>query len=492
MRLLFVILATIFINFYSNIFADFLHNQKQKVFGGKAAGLSGSYTALSEDGAAAYYNPAIFMEKNSTKLSLSAQSIQKTDDNNDDGYSESSDKQSEQTDVKPAFVGAISSVGFFDLNWGMYVGNVIEYKSSFSGTDVIADSSGRTNTNAKINKQSNEEVSLLGYSLSYNLSKKMAVGIAFSYYSVSSTQGSSYSYNYDYATPTTNMALPSVPLDGNFKGATDRVYLNSANGSGIQLRFGFKYRNNFLRMGVNLAPETTITVKNSVAYEYSTGLQYKGSGGISECNSSTLSAADMKKCMFDREPLYVTESASYEGSYEEKLPTNIKMGIALDFKPVLFSLDLNYTAAAEYQVNTLGITETQQNDGTYKVTLNEGSYLGKKKAVTGFSTGVSFAFSPTLLITGGFFNDPGSREFDKEKLNMQLGMKAVDYSGVTLGFNFVGEGKEEGEKRSETYVGIISTTGKGEIIVEGNDGRPAFKDYSIQDNTIIIAYGAAF
>ncbi|MCP4757691.1 MAG: hypothetical protein GY866_43085 [Proteobacteria bacterium] len=482
MRIFGLLIITLFLGLVSPATADILHNQKQQLLGGEAVGLGGTYQALSDDGAAVFYNPAVFMDEKTAKLSVSAESLRKKE-REDSGKYESVDDEKSTLKIEPAFAGGISSFGLNNASWGTYTARLIQFHDSFSGKFSLPDAQGRTNTKAAISKQEDEQVDVLGITLSYTLNENLALGIGFSYFVASSIQGSVHSYSYDYYPQ--QMAYPTLQPESNFNGITDRIYLRNTEGDGIQPSFGMKYRTGILSVGIGVSLEANIEHKNTITYKYSTGLQYNGSGGVLEC-PNTLSTDDMEKCMFDREPLFVTENADYEGTYQETLPNGLKIGVALDLDPILIAIDLNHLTAVEYEVNTMGITETELPNGALEVKFQESTYTGKKKSVTAYSIGIKAGLGEKISLLGGYFADPGSREFDDDKLHLQIGMKTVDYSGFTLGFS------SRSESNKYTFLGIVTNNGKGNVVLENVSGVPETSEFESKDTSLVLAYGAAF
>ncbi|MGK5091776.1 hypothetical protein WDW89_07125 [Deltaproteobacteria bacterium TL4] len=240
-------------------------------------------------------------------------------------------------------------------------------------------------------------------------------------------------------------------------------------------------------MGVTLALEGTIDYAHKVVYRYNTGVHYIGTPQ-EECLGLG-DPQDLRDCMEIRADEFRTSSASVESSYQEKLPMVLGLGFAWTWNRLWLSLDLEIASEVTYPVKTLGVNEVLQDDGSFLVELEAGEYTGKKIVVVRPSVGMKVQIWKSeniqIALLAGYYNNPTSREFDEKNMSKQIGARAVNYTGTTLG---VALDNASGKK----FIGIMSVTGDGETLVDGAEQGYEKTTFQFTEMTIVLTSSQKF
>lgn len=167
------------VGFVSSVNADEYHYVNLLV-GDRAAGLGGAYTALSDDPAGCFYNPAgiSFAPSNSLSASVNAFSTETKiyKDAMQDVNGNSKNWQQESSILLPNFFGMVKKIGPSAVGLSYAVTNSTQRRQDQSFTHLLSTMDGNEIERFEINIDDSDRTYLFGPSYAYRFSDKLSVG----------------------------------------------------------------------------------------------------------------------------------------------------------------------------------------------------------------------------------------------------------------------------------------------------------------------------
>ena len=445
--------------------ADLIYNSQPQPYGGEALGYGGAYTALSNESSGLFYNPAMKPQPDGLSLDLSLRSV---------GIVRRGQSELVRTlRAEPSFVAL---QGPF---WGNYAGYLYNESSESSFSKSIPDEDhGNTKLkgiHSEVNQLNLTQASFLGMTFSYPINENLVSGFGLVYWDADVQQGSDAHYTY------TN------ELSGNgqtfsYSGASTRTFLRTALGSGFQLRTGLKWVTGPLKVGASLSMPGSISYKAKTIYRYNAGLHFNGNKNTSPCNDNVT----MAMICSDE---FRSSSQTRISDYSENLPLSLSLGVAWESRFWSVSTDIEYRGSTNYKVSGLNLSESVASDGFLDVDLASSSYQANKKSVLRLGLGGKLKFAEDeirrFFLFLGWYQDPSSRVFDKERLSQQLGAEKIDFSGTSFGVLHQSEGFIH-------FFGVVAVRGDGTRVIAKPGLGYETTSFSISRNNAVYSAGITF
>ncbi|MCB1157109.1 MAG: hypothetical protein H7A25_15910 [Leptospiraceae bacterium] len=363
----------------------------QGFYGEKAIGLSGAYTALSDDPSGLYYNPAGIAFAINDSISVNASSYQVFRKTYENVFGPGQSYTRESKNFLPNFIGVIKT--FDKINVGFSVVNVLSMKYYLSGENNLPLYEPNV-LSYKADATENSQAFLIGPGLGYKLSSKISLGL-------------SLFYSYDFED-----LLLTATIDKKDGSVTKNSIKTKRTTTGILPILGMQIQaSNKLSIG--------FSIRRNVTYRHerfmnSNTLNAEANGSTFTRNKEFIEVSDRTAVAFD-EPVMIYFPNPKVGKVPEL--TEGRLGMAYFYSPrFLFSTDIIYTSSYWHAKRTLGYT-TPLNafvsaDNTSMNNINRQSTLN-------FALGMEFFLTETFAIRLGTYTNYSNAE-RHSNLQMQI------------------------------------------------------------------------
>jgi long-chain fatty acid transport protein len=378
------ILLVFLIAYQCTLHADEFH-YNNLLIGGKAIGLGGAYTAISDDLSAMYYNPAgLSFNHFNHALSINTMAWEKADVIGIFGNGGSFSRNS--FTVIPSFIGFSRVVG--EYSYGAYFA-VTDFGKERTATDAIYIAPGALGAQTQelhefINIDLDNSAYRMGFTTAYKLDSSSSVGasINLDYREFTTVQGSGVAVT---------EVVNGTPVFSGFNASVRFTDINVI----VQPAVGYLKKWDNLNFGIKLAHDFVVSREFDV--------------------TSTLFLNSPVQL-----PPNVVTSARINASSDvtQKYPYQIQAGLAYDLGKLLLSADINYHT----KVNT----DPFYIDDVKPITRD-------LNAVTNFAVAMQYKFSSENTLRLGLFSDNSNASIDTS-IDFQR-IEEIDLTGFSIGYD---------------------------------------------------------
>ncbi|MCB1142571.1 MAG: hypothetical protein H7A24_13755 [Leptospiraceae bacterium] len=379
--------------FVSNYFlyGDEYHSI-QGLYGNKALGMGGAYTAISDEPSGMYYNPAGMSFSQSSNITVNATTYQYDRKTYHNVFGPAQNYTRESKNLGPNFVGILQKLN--NLTVGFSLINIQSKKYSLSGEINLPYFSPEVDR-YKADSLENTMNFLAGPGISYLLGSKISVGM-------------SLFYSYDNED---NIFTGSIEKkDGTISAHTMKVKRLT---KGVLPVLGIQYLvTEKLSLGVSL--KKMFTVIHNKRYSSNT-LNAIASGNSFIRNKEFIESSDSFFVAYD-EPMIIAVKSPNLGTIAE--PTEVRLGLAyFASHRFLVSGDVIYTGSYHYSKRNYGVIFPEKAvisaDNTILNNIN-------RKETYNFALGAEYFLTESIALRLGVFSNYSNTKYlSKQKLYVE-------------------------------------------------------------------------